>query len=57
MGWLWVELVSGKRVAVMPDVTSASVWNDSVVGTARVGTRGVVVGERLVVGTKQELTF
>lgn len=42
-----MELVSGTAVAVL-DVTSESVWNGSVVGTAVVGTRGVVVGEGLV---------
>ncbi len=46
VGCLEVELVSGTEVAV--DVTSESVWNGSVVGTAVVGTRGVVVGEGLV---------
>lgn len=57
MGWLWVGLVSGTGVSVTPDVTKASVWNDSVVGTALVGARGVVGGGLVTIGAKQKLWF
>lgn len=50
-------LASGPAVAVI-DVTSELVWNGSVVGTAVVGTRGVVVGEGLVMmGAGAEIKY
>ncbi len=48
VGCLEVELVSGTEVAV--DITSESVWNGLVVGTAVVGTRGVVVEGLVMMG-------